>query len=98
MIKEKHGSGRLVVTGIRWEESTRRASRSMFEVCQSDKTKYLLVKDIKVGKKRQTEYREAKLPYSGPRKNFTALIQEYLTLLEPKQRLFPWSLEQVKNQ
>jgi phosphoadenosine phosphosulfate reductase len=42
MIKEWGGAGRVVVTGIRWKESSRRASRRMFEVCRKDKTKYFL--------------------------------------------------------
>ncbi len=42
MIKEKSGSGRRVVTGIRWAESSRRRSRRMFEVCQTDGTKMFL--------------------------------------------------------
>ena len=39
LIKEKHGGGRYVLTGIRWQESSRRRARRMVEVCQSDKTK-----------------------------------------------------------
>lgn len=39
LIKEHHGNGRRVVTGIRWQESARRRSRRMVEVCQTDKTK-----------------------------------------------------------
>ena len=31
LIKEKHGSGRIVVTGIRWAESSRRRQRPMLE-------------------------------------------------------------------
>lgn len=42
LIKEKNGSGRRVLTGIRWQESARRAKRAMFEVCQTDETKYFL--------------------------------------------------------
>ena len=42
MIKEKSGSGRRVVTGIRWQESWRRRDRMMFEICTKDKTKYYL--------------------------------------------------------
>ncbi len=42
LIKEKRGGGRRVVTGIRWQESPRRNKRMMFEVCQSDETKYFL--------------------------------------------------------
>lgn len=42
LIKEHHGGGRRVVTGIRWEESSRRKSRRLFEVCRSDGTKYFL--------------------------------------------------------
>ena len=42
LIKEKHGSGRTVVTGIRWQESGRRKHRMMYEVCHSDETKMFL--------------------------------------------------------
>ena len=42
LIKEKHGGGRRVVTGIRWQESPRRKNRQMFEVCRTDDTKYFL--------------------------------------------------------
>lgn len=43
MIKEKCGSGRRVVTGIRWEESPRRATRPMFQYCgNADKSKSFL--------------------------------------------------------
>lgn len=40
--KEGGGSGRLVVTGIRWEESRKRAIRRMIETCFKDKTKQFL--------------------------------------------------------
>jgi len=39
LIKEKHGAGRRVVTGIRWQESSRRKTRQMVEICNRDKTK-----------------------------------------------------------
>jgi phosphoadenosine phosphosulfate reductase len=42
LIKEKHGTGRIVVTGIRWAESPRRKMRRMFEVCRTDGTKSFL--------------------------------------------------------
>ncbi len=42
LIKEKHGGGRRVVTGIRWQESPRRRARQMVEVCNTDKTKVFL--------------------------------------------------------
>ncbi len=41
-LKEGGGSGRLVVTGIRWQESHRRADRKMVESCYRDKTKRYL--------------------------------------------------------
>jgi hypothetical protein len=60
-----------------------------------DKGKYIWVKDIIVGKKRQGKivFREAKLPLAGPRKDFTDLIIKYLEQLEPNERLYPWSLK-----
>lgn len=42
LIKEKHGANRRVVTGIRWQESPRRQSRRMVEVCRTDATKIFL--------------------------------------------------------
>lgn len=42
LIKEKGGSGRYVLTGIRWAESARRKQRKMVEICRTDKTKVFL--------------------------------------------------------
>ena len=39
LIKEHHGGGRRVLTGIRWQESPRRKTRAMVEVCRTDGTK-----------------------------------------------------------
>lgn len=63
-----------------------------------DKKDHILVQDIRVGKKRASRvvYRNAKLPLKGPRKCFTELILDYLKLLDPGARLFPWSLERIK--
>lgn len=41
-LKERGGSGRIVVTGIRKAESNRRAKRSMFEISRTDKSKRLI--------------------------------------------------------
>ena len=41
-LKERGGSGRLVVTGIRWAESNRRSQRRMTESCFKDGTKTFL--------------------------------------------------------
>ena len=41
-LKEGGGGGRMVVTGVRWEESASRAKRHMTERCMKDKTKYFL--------------------------------------------------------
>lgn len=41
-LKECGGAGRLVVTGIRWAESTRRKQRKMTEVCYQDASKRYL--------------------------------------------------------
>jgi len=39
LIKERHGGGRRVITGIRWQESPQRKNRAMVEVCRTDETK-----------------------------------------------------------
>lgn len=41
-LKEQSGAGRIVVTGIRWQESWRRKRRSMFETCRWVKAKCFL--------------------------------------------------------
>jgi len=38
-LKERGGAGRVVLTGIRWAESPRRAKRMMTETCYQDGTK-----------------------------------------------------------
>ncbi len=38
-LKEWHGTGRLVVTGIRWQDSIKRRKRQMVEFCYKDSTK-----------------------------------------------------------
>jgi len=64
LIKEKSGSGRRVVTGIRWQESARRQSRRMFEVCKVDGTKYFLHPIIDWSSKEVWEYiKTNNLPY-----------------------------------
>jgi hypothetical protein len=42
------------------------------------------------------QYREAKLPLKGERACFTKLILDYLELLKPEDRLFPFSLTKRK--
>lgn len=39
VLKEGSGSGRIVITGVRWGESARRSKRGMVESCLRDKTK-----------------------------------------------------------
>jgi len=41
-LKEGGGAGRVVVTGIRWEESSKRSKRRYFEACMRSKTKWYL--------------------------------------------------------
>jgi phosphoadenosine phosphosulfate reductase len=64
VIKECGGSGRLVITGIRWAESTKRKSRCQIEVSRQDSTKRFLHSiicwsDVEVWE----YYRMFKLPY-----------------------------------
>jgi phosphoadenosine phosphosulfate reductase len=41
-LKERGGSGRIVVTGIRWVESPKRKKRKMVELCYKDNSKRYL--------------------------------------------------------
>lgn len=41
-LKEKAGTNRIVVLGVRWEESTKRRARRMIETCYRNKSKQYL--------------------------------------------------------
>ena len=41
-LKESGGPGRIIITGIRWAESTRRSKRGLFEACYRDKSRKFL--------------------------------------------------------
>lgn len=63
-LKERGGEGRLVVTGVRWEESARRKSRRMMEPCMSGGRKTYLHPIIDWSADEVWEYiRERGLPY-----------------------------------
>jgi len=63
-LKERGGSGRLVITGIRKAESSRRAKRSMFEISRNDATKRMIHIIIDWKEKDVWDYiRTLKLPY-----------------------------------
>ena len=56
--------GRLVVTGVRWEESTQRKGRQMVEQCRNDNSKRFLHPIIDWTEQEVWQYiRENKLPY-----------------------------------
>jgi len=64
LIKEQHGTGRRVVTGIRWQESAKRRSRAMVEVCRTDGTKIFVHPIIDWSSGDVWEYiRRVSLPY-----------------------------------
>ena len=64
VLKEGGGSGRMVITGVRWGESNRRAKRKMEESCFKDKTKRYLHPIIDWATDAAWEYiRERGLPY-----------------------------------
>lgn len=64
LIKEHAGSGRCVVTGIRWGESARRRKRDMLEICLTDKSKTFLHPIIDWSENEVWEYiRTRNLPY-----------------------------------
>lgn len=68
-----------------------------------DKTTHVLIRAVKLsksrvqGKPRRTEYRDAQLPLTGPREPLTRLVMDYVAMLKPDDRLFPFSLEKNAN-
>jgi len=64
ILKEGGGKGRLVVTGVRWQESAKRKRRSMVEQCYTDNSKRYLHPIIDWTKYEIWEYiRSYQLPY-----------------------------------
>jgi len=65
LIKEHHGSGRRVITGIRWQESSARSKRPMFQFCgKDDKTTSFLSPIIDWTSRDVWDYiRDSNLPY-----------------------------------
>lgn len=64
VYKENGGVGRFVITGIRKEESNKRAGRKMVEVCIKDKTKKFMNVIVDWTEKDIWEFiRKYKLPY-----------------------------------
>lgn len=62
--KENGGSGRLVITGLRWEESSKRKARKMAEHCMTDASKKFLHVIIDWSKKDVWQFiKERDLPY-----------------------------------
>ena len=50
ILKERAGGGKLVITGVRWEESNQRKNRQITERCYNDHTKSFLHPIIDWGK------------------------------------------------
>lgn len=64
LLKEMGGKGRIVVTGIRWQESPQRGKRRVFEACTKDKLTYYLNPIIDWTNKEVWEYiRTNHVPY-----------------------------------
>lgn len=64
LYKERGGTGRLVITGVRWDESARRKKRKMVEFCWQDKTKRFLNVIIDWEEQDVWEFiRKYKIPY-----------------------------------
>ena len=63
-LKERGGEGRVVVTGVRWEESVKRRGRRMTEQCMKGGTKTYLHPIIDWSSDEVWQYiRERELPY-----------------------------------
>ena len=63
-LKEIGGTGRLVITGVRWAESPRRSKRRMVEACYRDKTRRFIHPIIDWSTADVWQYiRERGLPY-----------------------------------
>jgi phosphoadenosine phosphosulfate reductase len=63
-FKERGGHDELVMTGVRWAESSKRRSRRLFERCEYDRTKWFLNPIIDWSDKDVWEYiHKRNLPY-----------------------------------
>lgn len=63
-LKERGGYGRIIITGVRWQESAKRSKRKMVEHCFKDKTKRYLNVIIDWSDRDVWDYiKENNLPY-----------------------------------
>lgn len=63
-LKEGGGKNRVVVTGVRWAESTRRSKRRLVEICALDKSKTFLHAVIDWSEEEIWQYiRQMEIPY-----------------------------------
>ena len=60
---------------------------------------FITLKDVILAKRKQgkIEKNSIDIPLTGERAKFTQLILNYLETLEPKQRLYPWSLRKTRT-
>jgi hypothetical protein len=60
---------------------------------------YITIKDVVLAKRKQgkVEKNNIDIPLDGERAKFTKLITDYLETLEPKERLYPWSLKKTRT-
>jgi integrase len=87
----------LYVACLRVSEAIRLA-KDQFEFKDEDGKPwgYVNITRIKLSKRKpgNLKHREARLPLTGNRACFTKLILDYLEILKPDERLFPWSLKE----
>ena len=90
----------LYLGALRVSEAIPLIKEQFSDPIEDDRGEYILIKNVKLSKRRfhKLETNDLPLPLEGERAKFTQLIQDYLFMLDDKERLFPWSLEQKKIQ
>jgi hypothetical protein len=89
----------LYLGALRVSEAIPIIKNQFSEPTKDERGKHILLKDVRLAKRREgkIETNNLELPLIGERAKFTILIQNYLKLLEPNDRLFPWSIEKQRR-
>jgi hypothetical protein len=85
----------LYLGALRVSEAIPLIKNQFSEPIEDDRGKHVLLKDVVLAKRKEgkRETNNIELPLIGERARFTKLILNYLSRLEPEDRLFPWSIE-----
>lgn len=88
----------LYLGALRVSEAIPLKKSQFSEPIDSERGRHIILKEVRLAKRREgkIEYNTLELPLVGERAKFTELIQKYLEVLDPQDRLFPWRQDKTR--